>query len=46
MLLSIPARAGEPLRCKAFIERLGVLSPRVRGNPLAYFPAVGNLAPV
>ena len=22
------------------------LSPRVRGNPLAYFPAVGNLAPV
>ena len=39
------ACGGTTARDAARIQVEG-LSPRVRGNPLAYFPAVGNLAPV
>ena len=38
---SIPARAGEPLRCKAFIERLGVY-PRACGEPFSILPSSGK----
>ena len=43
---SIPARAGGTTARDAARIQVEGLSPRVRGNPLAYFPAVGNLAPV